>query len=251
MKKLFALAASLFLFSNLAFAVVYGRAYDDVTLASDWMETYYLKPEPEKFFKTVSPAFKDESVLNSGAKFPLISFTSEVLKANPKKLNGWCKDFSKLPEQGKFYFAVSVKQSQLESKQCFSALKLNSPYDEKIKELPFLDVKTMIVSIPPQLDTLWGAFMASGDQVYLNKIIEVAEKPLPVEIPKDLPRKKTEFITDKDLAETVLIGVARLSLIANSEKHPVVEKAIDGHEVIAENVLDFLFRGHRFSLLAH
>lgn len=176
-----------------------------------WFTYYYQYPQPElveeKVGTMVAAGFFDKE----GAVAPLIMFLSEVFRQNENRLSQWEKTFADLSPKYRRYLAYALWQSKTPIGK--NIVKRWGKRDPSIKEIqgtePF-DLKKIPVDSPTTLDMLWGAFMASGDTEYVDRIVSVLTYPT--------DSKQQE----ERLKNMMIVGSAKWSLASNAFQHDLV-----------------------------
>jgi len=189
-----------------------GKGGDPSKLLSDWMSHYYQKPQPDK----VPEAMKNFAMLpaevKDNARMPYAAFMSIVFKQNPNKVQGWVNGVG-MSEMDKLVICHALylsnndicKVQMAKLADTLSASKKKMVLAAENKKAP--DLKIVAISAPGMVDMLWATFMASGDPVYVKRIIAL------------LPDLKSKD-TDKFLTATV----ARWSLKSNIDQHVKVKQ---------------------------
>jgi len=176
-----------------------------------WFTYYYKYPQPEFIEEKVKAMVAAGFFDNSNAVAPLIMFFAEVFRQNENLLIKWEKTFVSLPPKYKNYLAYALWQSNTETGK--TIVKRWGERDPSIKEIqsndPF-DLKKIPVNSPAILDMFWGSFMASGDTVYVDRIISV------LTYPTDLEQQ------DERLKNLMIVNSAKWSLTSNAFQHDLV-----------------------------
>lgn len=186
-----------------------GHAQETLQHLGEWMSHYYEKPEPDQFTKWINEASAAGAFEKPSARFPIMIFTSEILKTNPGKGNQWCKDLSSISSTNKAFIGWSFYNSNTPaSEECVrSNLGLAENDIKKIMASPRHDPLANSPSKPADLDMLWAVFMATGSKAAVDKIIDVLARPLP------------ENGQPGSVQALLLKGAAKWSLSSNIHQH--------------------------------
>ena len=152
-----------------------------------FMEGYYLRPQPELIAAFVTALNGSSLVKKAPDAAPTVAFLSEVFAANPKRLPEWQ--------------VLILKQDEETRAALMGALTLS----EKGGVLA-LDGHS-----PGLNDMLWGAFFASGNAKFLQRLVE------------QLPY----YGERKDLALFLTGATARWSLASNAQSKPRVRSILE------------------------
>jgi hypothetical protein len=114
MSRLFKfLSISLFCLCSVA------HAQESLQQLGEWMSHYYEKPAPDQFTKWLNDASVAGAFEKPSARFPLMIFTTEILKMNPDKGAQWCKDLATISSTSKAYVGWSFYNSNIPAaEQC-------------------------------------------------------------------------------------------------------------------------------------
>jgi hypothetical protein len=142
------------------------------------MQYYYRNPRPELSGGAII-FMDDNNLINSQLKQPLFaSFFSIVFSKNPQDIDKFKNTLSVLSPHTKetILQALWLSDTQ-EARHCLQqeAILLKEPDSAYIRRLLGLkpyDILSMRISKVSDLDMLWGAFFASGDNRYIKKIIK-------------------------------------------------------------------------------
>jgi len=169
--------------------------------------TYYQAPSTDKV-DTVLDVMNDSKLLQKKTAWPpLVGFLTVIFADNKDHVMTWLarKDYNN--------YAIDVIIAALmHAKQKDNALTFAEAEQWKPEELEKLraaeddiDLKHLEIILPGHIDTLWGAFFASGDPVYVNEIIEelfATSVPYSEKVPA--PSQYDVLGENKKLAETTL-----------------------------------------------
>lgn len=177
-----------------------------------WMEFYYLHPQPDLLVSALQ--YADSSGMVKQGEAPLTAFVSRVFAQNPKSIPGWVAQLKNLSPASKPMLWSSLWWSNtIEGKAELN--KLATTYtstkdqDAVLGQMakPSLPIEQLELNRPEVLDELWGAYSATGDDKYLNRLITT------------LP-----WLTENggDYIKLTLAGAAKWSLVSNAKIHQKV-----------------------------
>jgi hypothetical protein len=179
-----------------------------------WMTYYYLHPQPDLLVPAL--LFADTSGMIDKGQAPLTAFVSRVFVQNPSRIAGWTEQLKALSSRSKpMLWSALWWSNTLEGKQ--SLEQLLTTLNEKQATVvlsqmahPAQPMETMDIKTPEVLDELWGAFSATGDEKYVDRLITV------------LP---WQYSANGDYMRMTIGSAARWSLTSNAQQHPAVMKA--------------------------
>jgi hypothetical protein len=182
---------------------------------SQWFTYYYKAPHSAQGVEYINKMFQSGFFNKPSAVAPLVMFLAEFFRQNESMIPGWEKSLHEIPQNEGFYLLHSLWQANTDN-----TLKiLNNWPDiksegiiEKIKGRPPVDLKTIEINSPAILDMLWATFMASGDTLYVERIISS------LSLPTDSEDK------DKRINNLLIVGAAKWSLSSNAVQHELVFK---------------------------
>jgi hypothetical protein len=169
---------------------------------------YYLAPSPDRFVHE----FRETARLldfQVDANLPALSaFYGMVIRANPESTDAWVEALADLPASYRPVLYHSLRLAA--TKQATDALRQladKAKGDQqraifRILSLPEQDLAVMPIKKGAHLDMLWGAFFATGDQRYVERVIQ--------------------SLGGKTGDSLVLAGAARWSLKSNAWQHSKV-----------------------------
>lgn len=203
------------------------HAQESLQHIGEWMSHYYEKPAPDQFTKWLHDASTAGAFEKPSARFPLMIFTTEILKMNPDKGNQWCKDLATISPANKAYIGWSFYNSNVPAaEQCVrTQLGLSSSDIKKIMSATRYDALSKEPSTPADLDMLWAVFSATGNQVAVNKIIDVLGRPSP------------EKNTEGSVKMIMMKGAAKWSLTSNMQQHQRVAEIVKMRRATESGVL--------------
>src|SRR6185437_9409080 len=174
-----------------------------------WMTYYYLHPQPDLLVPAIE--YADSNGLIEKGQAPLTAFVSRVFAQNPSRIAGWTKQLESLSPQGKpMLWSALWWSNTVEGKQSLEEL-MKSLTDKQATEVlqqmahPATPIEQLDVKTAEVLDELWGAFSATGDEKYVNRLISV------------LP---WQYDHGTDYMRMTIGSAARWSLTSNAQQHP-------------------------------
>ncbi len=181
---------------------------NDINKWGQWINNYYMHKEAHStpnFLK----AFDESGLLadKKSIKAPIAGSLSQILLQNQDKISTWLDP--KFSSDMKETIAAAIILAELENKTPPS-------YVEKVKEISeSFNLKPIIFiepTTPSDLDMMWGAFFASANPVFINKIIGTLNK--------------SHSPTGDKMRDTILRGAASWSLVSNMRQHALVESIV-------------------------
>jgi hypothetical protein len=152
-----------------------------------FMNKYYLQPHPERIADAMVMLTTSGVLQIPEAVGPITGFFSEVFLTNPSRMTEWKSVIDK--QSG---FAKSVLDSAVSWSKAGGVLQLPG-------------------QLPQMNDFYWGAFFASGNPLYVKKLLELAA-----------------FATERDDFHAWMIGAtAKWSLASNSRQHALVHSILE------------------------
>jgi hypothetical protein len=192
------------------------RSIDSGEDLERWMEFYYMHPQPDLLVQALH--FADRSGMVKQGEAPLTAFVSRVFAQNPKSIPGWAASLRDLsPNSRPMLWSALWWSSTIEGKDQLNKLATTYPnqadQDAVLGQMakPAQAIDEMTLNRPEVLDELWGAFSATGDEKYVNRLIST------------LP-----WLTENggDYIKLTLAGAAKWSLVSNAKIHPKVMACI-------------------------
>jgi hypothetical protein len=159
-----------------------------------FINKYYLQPGPERIPDAMVMLTTSGVLQIPEAVGTITGFFSEVFLTNPSRLDGWQTVIDKQPG-----FAKSVLDSALSWSKAGGVLQIPG-------------------QLPQMNDFYWGAFFASGNPLYVKKLLELAA-----------------FATKRDDFNVWMIGAtAKWSLARNSRQHFLVHSILEEEKRTAD-----------------
>lgn len=179
-----------------------------------WMTYYYMHPQPDLLVPAL--LYADTNGLVEKGEAPLTAFVSRVFAQNPKRIAAWSEQLSNaLSAKSKPMFWSALWWSNtVEGKEALQKMLQTMPQKSQEYVLaqmgkPAEAIELMQIKSPEVLDELWGAFSATGDDKYVNRVMTA------------LP---WSYDPNGDFTKLSIGGAARWSLSSNAVQHPKVLK---------------------------
>ena len=182
-----------------------------------WM-TYAYKEDNKKDMENIKYMMSSKAFTQKrSTMFPIAIFISKRFQQDDEYLNSIDINFDSLNNKSLFMLLVALKQADTKNSKALYDKLLLKTTDSKVlnymKSLPVLDFSTIEVNSPAILDMLWASFMATGNTLYVKRIIDVLGK-------KD---------TKESINNIVLKGSAKWSILSNAKQHTKVLKVCKKH----------------------
>ena len=162
--------------------------------AEGFTQTYYQVPRPEMIGTLIYVLHATALFHRANAIPPYIGFFSEVFAVNPDRAPEWRALIARQahPTKGVLEWALSVS---------------------KDGGVIAIDGRSAALN-----DMYWGAFFASGNAKFLNKLVE-----------------QLRFIDERDNLELFLLGgVSKWSLASNAQSHAKVRAVLEAAQMTAD-----------------
>lgn len=185
-----------------------------------WMTYYYFYKNVESVPDFMA-SFDDSGLLvekKGHVEGPLIGCLSQIFAQNQNKLTKWLEhDYS--PEM-KDVIALALVLGNLEKVAPKS-------YEQRIGKVAqsynIKGIESVEPSKPSHLNMMWGAFLCSGESVFVRKVISV------------LDEEKSP--TGNKSNDMILRGAAKWYLTSNIAQHVIVERVIQEEHLHAEGTI--------------
>jgi hypothetical protein len=149
----------------------------------DWMYSYYQHPKPELVPNAIRILFEESDPMKPDALPGNMGFYGRVLAANPDRIPGWILEIEGQTEDQWFFMANALWNCG--TKNCIDALSRFSregpPEFGRLAQQLLNDKKRPDPMVSPvvlspessgaTIDMIWGAFYATGDRRYVERII--------------------------------------------------------------------------------
>jgi hypothetical protein len=180
---------------------------------STWLTYYYLEPKPDSVIDNIKEAHEIGYLDNKNSVAPISGFFAEIIKANPnlaKDISDIVKDY---PDNERRIFVTALYYSDIKNKFEYMQKIAYRDYEKasivNAKKIKFAPMVSTIGTTPAGLDRKWGAFMASGNKMY---IYQIANSMI--------------LLTKKDKTLQVTGKSARWSLKSNAKQHDKVYQSL-------------------------
>lgn len=204
-----------------------GYAQEALKTVGEQMAHYYENPNSVAFVSWIQAASAAGAFEKPSARFPMMIFVSEVVRSNPDKGAQWCKELSSLPSANKAYVAWSFRNANIPAQsECIQNLfGLSDDDKKKVLGAARHDPLARQPMSPGDLDMLWATFMATGNELAVNRIIDVLGRPSP---------EKGE---PGSVEMLLLKGAAKWSLSSNIRQHRRVAEIANARRSIESGTL--------------
>lgn len=178
-----------------------------------WMSFYYKNPQPDTIPVAIDAFRKGGYFSQDGSSEPIIVFLSLIFRSHPQKIETWLSSLKEITNQeniaiGKILWLSNTEQAR--------------KYLTKISRIKDVEIKEYLVAllkkVPPEIekvpiasssviDILWAAFMATGEDKYVVRIISAFSKNN----------------NQDELSKEMISSMAKWSLKSNVKKHEKVK----------------------------
>lgn len=199
-------------------------AQDQPPQERDWLENYYIEPDPDGFVEQMKDWASEGVLDNELVKPTLIAFISQIIRQNRDRLNDWYDSLAGLtPEQMQVMHTAMLFSRTKEADEIMTKMFGNKYIEQKRETQKILEMPLDKKQTP---DMLWGFYFATGSESAIRRIvlcfrfIDADDKPPGVDVPQGyVPMYK------------MLPAFAFRSLVGNGERHPrVLEILTDLYE---------------------
>ncbi len=171
---------------------------------------FYLNPKPDEFvyhFREIARSLEFQADANSAA---LSTFFGYIMRQYPERIGGWADELADLPPTYKpvLYYSLGHADCE-EARNALRRLADAARGSDQRAAYGVLAVKTpnlltREIRTGAHLDALWGAFLATGDERFVKRIIGVLA-----------------WLDDKSatLHQRVVAEAAKWSLTSNAWQH--------------------------------
>jgi hypothetical protein len=190
-------------FVVVAFAVTAALTARAELSAQAWLETYYLNPQPAELPRAIQRLSREGYFDEPKNVAIAIGFIATVFAQNPQQVDGWLVQLNGLPFQHQRLVISALWQAGLPlGNDLLRQLAPQAPNAAAVAQLATMPAPaiedTPVLSLS-SMNLRWGAFLASGNQQHIVRILEA--------IGEDRPG---------------LDATARLALAQNAAAHPRV-----------------------------
>ncbi len=138
-----------------------------------WMDQYYLNPQPDQVVDAASAL--GDSFADPAFTATAIGFFSQVFARHPDRVDGWFRQFARLPESAQRSLAAALWYSgDARGEKMLRRTAERSLYRGEIHQLatrPAVAVAETPVRSESSMDLQWGAFLASGQDAHITQIL--------------------------------------------------------------------------------
>jgi len=179
-----------------------------------WMTSYYLNPKPEQLGDAII-YFCGSKVEKDTTKLPMMSFFVAALENHESEMQNIFNNIAKrsVIEEKVFFLDVLwlinseksrdlINKASKEWKESEVAVKIS----DQEKSAPY-NVRNISAISPQILDLWWYSFFATGDDVFIKKIIDALS-----------------FLEDRDFQKRLTGEAAKWSLTSNADQHKRVRE---------------------------
>jgi len=144
--------------------------------AQAWLESYYLNPQPSELSRGLSLLSREGYFDRSENVAVAIGFLSTLFARHPAQVDGWVNQARRLPERHQRIVAAALWQAgHPQAPDLLRVLGRNSSVRAEIERLantPSQPVADTSVASPSSMRLQWGAFLASGDERHIVRILD-------------------------------------------------------------------------------
>jgi hypothetical protein len=189
----------------------------------EWLSHYYVEPHPEEVPSALRAITEQGLFEKDSVQAPLSGFFTEVFRANPDKIAAWIKPYLGVPNRHIIYSALWIANSE-QSRAALESL-AGAAKPEEAKRLrgllssPPPTIASMEIDSPASLDYLWGAFMATGADAPVVRVID------------QMKRANTKG----NVGEMLIGGAAEWSVSANARQHTKVLQIVRAKSEVSDS----------------
>jgi hypothetical protein len=178
-----------------------------------WVSFYYRNPQPDLIPIFINSLSQEGYLKEETAVEPIMFFLSFIFRDNPHEIANWLsqvlENLSYL-EQEIIITAVFLSNT-LESQEYLNELSQSNEPDiqdliNSFKDQVPPNIEEIPIENPSILDILWSAFMATGEEKYVIRIISA------------LSKNNSQDVSDQEM----IINMAKWSLKSNIKAHEKV-----------------------------
>ncbi|MFC1744604.1 hypothetical protein ACFL35_11490 [Candidatus Riflebacteria bacterium] len=188
-----------------------GISQQDALVIDQWMEFYYREKKIGLVGEMISKFIQGGYTNKPQVFAPGVGFFSSIFKQNPNKVLSWLKDGEKWALADKKLFFHALWQADIAPGKTFFQKLLKSKSKENLELAKEFTTKKpellekMEIKTPADMDMCWGAFFATGNPQFINKLIKLLDR-----------------YNSKNSRDRSMVGAAEWSLRANAMDHPEV-----------------------------
>lgn len=151
----------------------------DAAELNNWVTYYYLKPSPERVPAMLSAVSEAGFVSWPDSIASYAGFFAEVFHQNQGRVEKWLGNLKPQGASQAILLLYAVALSDIPEKTLLMK-KIETSSEVSLSTGPFpqfisAPLNDLIPASTADLDLFWGAFMASGRDVYVKKIIDVLQ----------------------------------------------------------------------------
>ncbi len=191
----------------------------------DSVLNYYKDPKPEKVDTLLDLMASTDMLTRKTAWAPLVGFLTVVFPANKDHVMRWMSrnDYN---THAQYVIVNALMHAGMKESALLFAKAHRWEGEDMIRLRDMnhkINLKNLPIVMPGHIDTLWGAFFASGDTVYVEQIIEamLTEKTHSKEL------NNAYYMTDDADPTTENKALAAMTLRDYARDNPPVREAIE------------------------
>lgn len=176
---------------------------------------YFENPQPDNLPKLARQIAKEGLLEREDTKYNFATFMSQIMARNPEKIAQWTQDLQDLTSSQKRGLWLALWRSETpEAMEQLEKLLATAKGEDKeflsalIKQKP--GPLADPVTSPGDLDLLWSAYFATGDDKFVERIINALAKG-----------------NEKGGQNIIIAGAAKWSLTANARQFPSVMRLVE------------------------
>lgn len=146
-----------------------------------WMNHYYERPSPERIRDALDSLRQGGLLAETSSAFHLVVFFGLVLHKHPGQIGALITDWLPVLSQGETRTLITIvwMSDTSAARDCLAGLAATRPdlrdfISEMVAASPPI-IEKMPIDDPSVLDALWAAFMATGHQRYVVRIISALD----------------------------------------------------------------------------
>jgi len=153
--------------------------------AQSWLNTYYQDPQPSELATAVRALSREGYFESAGQPAQAIGFFSSVFAEHPELIDTWFAQFNTLPSKHQRVLASALWYSGdprgevlLRGMSNKSSPEVRAGIDRLLAQNARPVLLTPVLS-ESSMNLQWGAFLASGKEVYITNILSAVGSGLP------------------------------------------------------------------------
>lgn len=151
-------------------------ATDEAPDISEWLENYYLHPEPDRISWLLDELVKQEILQSDEARTSVIIFLGHIFEAHPNRLTEWLPPEDRIYQDERVYLYSALWQANspeanaiLDDVQERGLAEVREQLQRIRKRQP-RPILEMPITSPARLDMYWASFFATGDERYIKAL---------------------------------------------------------------------------------